>query len=235
MPARAAIRALLATLLALLACQGAVLASAPAADPVEEAIRRLVVRELGPDAARQRIELTVGQLDSRVQLAPCARAEPFVPPGSRLWGRTQVGIRCTSGASWMVRLPVHVQVYGPAAVAAQPLAAGAIVGPNDFRIEEIELSREPAPLVGDPTTLAGKQLTRPVAAGQPVRVDAVRVPPTINPGDPVQIVVTGQGFTLSGSGVALAAASDGQVLRARTESGRVVSGTLRDRILELRL
>lgn len=231
----ACIRVLLVALLITLVRPGVALATSASTDPVEEAVRRLVVRELGPDAVRNRIELTIGQLDSRVQLAPCAKAEPFVPPGTRLWGRTQVGIRCTSGASWMVRLPVHVQVYGPAAIASQPLAAGAVLSASDFRVEEIELTRELTPLVGDPNTLAGKQLTRPIAAGQPVRLDAFRVPPSINPGDPVQIVVSGQGFTLSGTGVALAPASEGQVLRARTESGRVVSGTLRDRTLELRL
>jgi flagella basal body P-ring formation protein FlgA len=235
MVARAALRAVFAALLGLFAWPGVCLASTAAPDPVEEAVRRLVVRELGADAAGKRIELSIGQLDARVQLAPCAKAEPFVPPGTRLWGRTQVGIRCTSGASWMVRLPVHVQVYGPAAVATQPLAAGAIMSPGDFRVEEVELTREQTPLVGDPAALAGKQLTRPIAAGQAVRNDAYRIPPTINPGDPVQIIVTGQGFTLSGTGVALIAASEGQVLRARTESGRVVSGTLRERTLELRL
>jgi len=204
-------------------------------DPIEEAVRRLAMRELGAEASQHRIVVNIGQLDPRVRLAPCERAEPFVPPGSRLWGRSQIGFRCTAGASWMVRLPVTVQVFAQVPVATQPLAAGAVLSPTDFRLEESELTREQAPLVSDPGTLAGRQLTRPLAAGHPFRVDALRVPPSVNAGDPVQILVTGQGFTLAGSGVALAAASEGQVLRARTDTGRVVAGTLRDRTIEVRL
>ena len=201
-------------------------------DPTEQAIRLLAERELG---TRNRIEIRVGQLDTRVQLAPCASAEPFVPPGIKLWGRTQVGIRCTAGASWSVRLPVHIQVFAMVAIANTALSQGAALNASDVRLEEFDLTRENTPLVTDPTTLNGKQLTRSIAAGQPLRVDALRVPPTINAGDPVQIIVVGQGFSLTSDGVALTPGSEGQSLRVRTESGRVIAGTLRDRTVELRL
>ncbi len=202
------------------------------ADPTEAAVRILVERELG---TRNRLAIQVGQLDTRVRLSPCARAEPFVPPGVRLWGRTQVGIRCTSGASWVIRLPVTIQVFAQVAVANAPLTPGTALSAADAHLEEIDLTRENAPLVTDTTTLNGKQLTRSVAAGQPLRVDALRVPPSVNAGDPVQIIVTGQGFTLASEGVALTPGSEGQSLRVRTESGRVIAGTLRDRTIEVRL
>src|SRR5574340_1348775 len=41
-------------------------------------------------------ELTLGELDPRLQLAACARIEPFVPPGSPPWGATRIGLRCRS-------------------------------------------------------------------------------------------------------------------------------------------
>ncbi len=203
-----------------------------AADPTEAAVRILVERELG---TRHRLVIQVGQLDTRVHLAPCARAEPFVPPGVRLWGRTQVGIRCTAGASWAIRLPVTIQAFAQVAVANTALTPGTSLSASDVHLEEFDLTRENAPLVSDPATLNGKQLTRSVAAGQPLRIDALRIPPSVNAGDPVQILVTGQGFTLSSEGVALTPGSEGQSLRVRTESGRVVAGTLRDRTIEVRL
>ncbi|MEI8303382.1 MAG: flagellar basal body P-ring formation chaperone FlgA [Burkholderiales bacterium] len=205
-------------------------------DPIDEAVRILAERELtAARVNRTRIEVKVGQFDTRVQLAPCARAEPFVPPGGRLWGRTQVGVRCVSGASWMIRLPVTVNVFAPVAIASASLPAGAPITPADVRMEEYDLTRDPAPLVVDAATLIGKQLTRTLTAGQAVRVDALRTPPSVNAGDPVQIVVNGQGFSLTSEGVALTPGSEGQPLRARTESGRVVVGILRDRTIELRL
>jgi flagella basal body P-ring formation protein FlgA len=135
----------------------------------------------------------------------------------------------------MIRLPVTVHVFAQVAIASASLSAGAGIGPADVRMEEYDLTREPAPLVADAATLVGKQLTRPLSAGQPVRIDALRTPPSVNAGDPVQIVVNGQGFSLTSEGVALTPGSEGQPLRARTESGRVVVGILRDRTVELRL
>ena len=41
-----------------------------------------------------RMEVQMGQLDSRLRLAACARVEPYLPAGSRLWGRTRLGLRC---------------------------------------------------------------------------------------------------------------------------------------------
>lgn len=207
-------------------------AAATAPDATEQAVRILVERELG---TRNRLEIRVGQLDTRVQLAPCARAEPFVPPGVKLWGRTQIGIRCTAGASWAIRLPVTIQVFAQVVVANTALTAGTPLSASDFRLEETDLTRENTPLVTELATLNGKQLTRSLTAGQPVRVDALRTPPTVNAGDPVQIILTGRGFTLSSEGIALTPGSEGQSLRVRTESGRVVAGTLRDRTIELRI
>jgi flagella basal body P-ring formation protein FlgA len=41
-----------------------------------------------------RTEVEVGSLDSRLRLAPCEKVEAFMPPGSRLWGRSRIGLRC---------------------------------------------------------------------------------------------------------------------------------------------
>src|SRR5437867_13048141 len=44
------------------------------------------------------VEISVGEPDPRLTLAPCARYEPFLPPGARLIGRTSLGVRCVEGA-----------------------------------------------------------------------------------------------------------------------------------------
>jgi flagella basal body P-ring formation protein FlgA len=196
------------------------------------AVQALVAREIGPD---RRIEVTVGRLDPRLQLAPCDRVEPFLPRGARLWGRSSIGVRCVSGAGWSVLLPVHVRVFGQALVANAALPAGRAPDPSDFRSEEVDLTRLHGPLVADARELHDKVLARPLAAGQPLRQDALKVPAVFAAGDPVRIVVQGDGFTIVGAGVAMSPAAEGQRLRVRTESGRVVVGLVRDRSVEIRL
>lgn len=186
-------------------------------------------------AAGVRVDVRVGALDPRLNLAACRRAEPYLLPGVRLWGRASIGVRCVDGAAWATTLPVQVDVFGPALVPRRPLAAGSVPDPQDFDRVERELTREPAPLVGDPSALSGRVLARAVPAGQPLRADALKVPITVSPGDPVRIRITGDGFSILADAVAIGAAGEGQVLRARTEQGRVVAGPLRGRVIDLRL
>jgi flagellar basal body P-ring formation protein FlgA len=179
------------------------------------------------EAPSARIEVTLGQLDPRLQLAPCARIEPFVPPGVRLWGRAHVGLRCVEGATWSVRMPVTVRVFGPALVAARALAPNAPLTADDVTVAEVEWTREAQGVATDPAQLANRVLLRPLNPGQPVPLAALRAPQVIAAGDPVKVLGQGRGFAVSADAVALGPAQDGQVVRVRTESGRVITGTAR--------
>ena len=50
-----------------------------------------------PTQSPLRMEVSVGALDERLRLAPCARVEPYLPAGARLWGRTRLGLRRRDG------------------------------------------------------------------------------------------------------------------------------------------
>lgn len=214
---------------------GASQAGAPiaaAAGSADDALRWFVEKEA---AGLGRVEVKLGSLDPRLQLAPCRRIEPYLPAGARLWGRSAIAVRCVDGATWNVSLPVTVTVWGRAVVAAHPLAAGAVPGAADLRVQEIELTREPAAPLTDPAQVGGQMLNRPLAAGQPLRPDMLRTATTIRAGDPVRVVIVGEGFSANADGQALAAAGEGQPLRVRTETGRVLGGTVRGRTVEIRL
>lgn len=197
-----------------------------------EALVQLVERESG---LRQRIEVRVGEPPFPQQLAPCQRTEPFVPAGTRLWGRTQVGVRCIEGARWTILVPVTVAVFGPALVAGNTVAVNTPLHAQDFRLEEIDLTRESGTPVSDLAQIEGRVSTRPIQPGQILRADQLRIPPSVLAGEAVRIVLTGPGFSLTSEGVALSPGIEGQPLRVRTEGGRVLSGLVRDRTVEIRL
>ena len=195
-----------------------------AADP-EEALRVLVQDETGQLPGR--VEITVGALDDRVKLAPCAKPEPFVPNGTRLWGRVKLGVRCREGASWSVLVPVHIRVFAPALVATRALTVGNAITEDDYRMEEVELTREPPGILTDSAPLASQLVARAVAAGAPLRRDHFRPRPVVAPGDQVRLVYAGAGFMVSSFGRALHAGLDGQPVRVQVDSGRIVSGIAR--------
>lgn len=202
------------------------------AQDAQGALEAFVKSRIGPE---YRAELSVGQIDPRMRLAPCARIEPYLLPGTRLWGRTTIGVRCVSGAQWALSLPLQVRIFGPALVAATPVAAGSVVDPDMVRIAQVELSTETVVPLSDPAELVGRITTRPLAAGQPIRPYHVRVRPTVNAGDPVRIRVLGAGFAISADGSALSAAGEGQALRVRTTSGKVLLGTVNGRTVDVKL
>jgi flagella basal body P-ring formation protein FlgA len=202
------------------------------ANDTEQSVRLLVESE----AARLpgRVELEVGKIDERVKLAACAKPEPFVPNGSRLWGRTHLGVRCREGAQWSVLVPVVVRIFAPAMVAARPLTPGMELTEDAYRVEEVELTREAPGILSDIAGVAGQLVARPVAAGAPLRRDHFRPRPAVAPGDQVRLVYSGPGFAVTSSGKALQAGLEGQSVRVQLESGRVLSGVARQgRLVEV--
>jgi len=174
-----------------------------------------------------RVEIVVGTLDPRTRPAPCARVVPFVPNVARLWGRATIGLKCEDGAAWSAYLPVQISVHAPALVAARALSAGQALQASDFRLAEVDLTRQSPGLVGDVGLIADKVLSRPLATGQAVRREHLRARPVVISGDPVRVVYAGPGFSVSTEGKALAAAIDGESIRVRTASGRILTGIAR--------
>lgn len=189
-----------------------------------------------------RVDIEVGQLDPRLHLAPCQRVEPYLPTGTRLWGRARIGLRCTQGSSpWNVYLPITVKVYGAAWVASTTLAVGAVVGAADLVQGEVDWAEESSPMVGDPDLAIGRTLTRRITAGQGVRVGDLRPRQWFAAGDMVKLVAVGPGFSITGSGEAMNHGYEGQTVRVRIADPdgagrpRVVSGQAAgDRLVEIR-
>lgn len=180
------------------------------------------------------VEVTVGDPDPRLTLAPCARMEPFIPTGARLWGRTSLGVKCVEGANWSVYLPTTIKVFAPGLVAARPIPRGQALGPDDVRIERVELTAVSAGVLGGADGIEGRTAVRAIQAGEPLRRDLLRAPAVLAPGDPVQVRAGGVGFSVSTEGKALTAAIDGQTAQVAI-AGKVLTGVARaGKVVEVR-
>nr|WP_232476468.1 MULTISPECIES: flagellar basal body P-ring formation chaperone FlgA [unclassified Acidovorax] len=232
-------RSLLCTTL-VLAGLGAALCGGPAraqaaADPAVD-LAPLTQRWLDDALARNqpgglplRMEVSVGQLDSRLRLAPCARVEPYLPAGSRLWGRTRLGLRCVEGAAaWNVFLPVSIKAFGPAWVLNSNVASGAELTAADASEAEVDWAAEAAPVLANPDQWVGQVASRQLMAGQAVRQSMVRAPSVFRAGAQVRVVAQGPGYAVTSSGQAMSNGAVGQTVRVRMGNGRLVSGIVND-------
>jgi flagellar basal body P-ring formation protein FlgA len=172
-----------------------------------------------------RVEVDIGRLDPRLRLAPCQHIEPQLPANGVLWGRTHIGLRCVEGERpWLVWLPVVVKVYAPAMTSARALPAGTVLTAAHLQISEVDWaasSQEPYTQAQD---LVGRTLSRGLQPGQALRRGDVRLRQWFAAGDTVRVRAKGNGFSVGGQGQAMGAGIEGQSVRVRTDSGRVLTG-----------
>ena len=174
-----------------------------------------------------RMEVQVGKLDPRLNLAPCLRVEPYLPSGSKLWGRTRIGMRCVEGAKpWNVFMPVTIRAFGPAWVLVNNVSMGEVLTHEHAMQSEVDWAESPHSIIALPDDWVGQTAARNLTAGMALRQTMVKAPEIFKPGAGVKVVVQGSGFAVTSSGKALESGSAGQNVRVRMENGRTVIGTV---------
>jgi len=201
------------------------------------------VQQMARDSAgraglgQARIEVEVGSLDPRLKLAPCQRIEPYLPAGLPVWGRTRIGLKCTQGSKlWNVTLPITVHVWSRSLVTQTALAAGTPLAMEHFTEAEVDLAAAPGLPISQPGLAIGRTLSRPVAAGTALRQTDLKARQWFAAGETVRVVAVGPGWQVVTEGEAMNPGLEGQTVRIRTESGRLLQGRpVGDRQVEVAL
>lgn len=195
------------------------------AAPVKKAIEdflRVQIKGLPGQAS-----YAVGAIDENNQLSSCTGFDVAMAPGARVWGRTQVAVRCTSAAGWRIFVPVHIKVSGDYLVSARQLGQGQVLSEADFIRKTGELTELPNGILTDPGQAIGRTLASSLAADRPLRLDMLRQATVVQQNQSVKVVSQGQGFAVANEGKALGNAVAGQVVQVRLPGGQVVSGIAR--------
>lgn len=191
------------------------------------------IRQTADSYARQQtahltgqVSVTVGAIE-QMQLAACAKLQAFMPLGAKLWGNSNIGVRCSQGADWTVYVPVTVRVQAPVVVAARPLPSGKQLVAEDLSLQMAELTQLPAGVIGNQQDALGKVLSSGVVAGNPLRQDMLRAPILVRQGQSVRLIAQGAGFKVSSEGRALNNAAIGQQVQVKAQNGQTVSGVVK--------
>lgn len=176
-----------------------------------------------------RMVLVLGELDSRLRLAPCARIEPYVPVGARLWGKARIGLRCLEGSTrWNVFLPITVHAYGLAWVVKGNISAGSILTEDDAMEAEVDWSESPSPIVSKSSQWVGAMATTALSTGQALRQISIKPAQVFQAGAQVRVLAQGPGFTITSDGQAMSAGVVGQLTQVKMENGRILPGIVID-------
>jgi flagella basal body P-ring formation protein FlgA len=193
--------------------------------PVKQAIEDFL--RIQTQGLPGQVKFTVGRVDENNGLLPCAGFEVSIPQGGRLWGRSNVVVRCQADAGWSLYVPVQVRVTGEYLITARPLTQGQIVTEADLTRQSGDLTELPNGILGEAAQAVGRTVARAIPAGRPLRADMLQQSLVVQQGQSVKVVSQGTGFQVTNEGKALNNAAAGQVAQVRLGSGQVVSGIAR--------
>lgn len=214
----------LLTLCLMLCCPAAHAAAMQDHAALRAAVGEFVQRQTA--ALPGKVSFSVDEIDSRVSLAACDSIEAFLPTGGKLAGRASVGVRCNQPGGWRIFVPVQIRVSVDLLATSRQLAMGQVVGAADLTRQTVENPQSDG--LTDAAQVIGQVMRYSVSQGTLLRAAMLRAPYSIKQGQAVQLSIQGNGFTISGSGVALNNAAEGETVQIRTPSSRVISGVAAD-------
>ncbi len=215
-------------LLAVAALSPAADGATPAPTPLSGSARAVVERFLASQTAGLpgRVEISIDTPMSGT-LPPCEALEPFLPAGTRLWGRLSVGLRCRASPPWTRYLPAYIAVIGSYYVAARPINAGQALSPADVVLRQGDLSSLPDSVIVDAAQLDGVTASNRIASDAPLRRELLRAVAVVQQGQTIKVLTQGSGFVVSSEGKAMTNAAVGATVQVKMRGGLLLSGIVR--------
>jgi len=119
-----------------------------------------------------------------------------------------------------VRMNGQVRDMMDLPVATANLPAGTIIGPDDLRMARVNSPAARGEVVHTMEQAAGLQLTRSIAAGQPVTTGDLTRPLLVRRGALVQLRLTADGLSVTGRGIALESGAEGERIKVRNPGSK---------------
>ncbi len=176
-----------------------------------------------------RVTPQAGHLDPRLKLPKCTLPlEAFLRPGTRMSGRTAVGVRCKGSRPWKVYVPVDVVVTEQVLVTKKTLPRDHILTADDVVAEARNVSRMIGGYIADPAELVGQRLKHQIMGGKVVTPSMLIADTVVKRGQSVTLLVRNNGLNITMSGKALMDGAINQRIRVENSvSRRVVEGLVR--------
>ncbi len=173
-------------------------------------------------------DIQAGNLDSRLRLPRCEqKLQAFQPAGARSVGNTTVGVRCTSGATWSIYVPMHVSASAAVMIVNRPIPRGAILHAADLRSERRDLAALSYGYVLHAKQADGQRVTRSLSEGTVLTPNVLAAPKWVKRGEHVTVLAKSSGMEIRMTGEALMDGTEGAVVRVRNiNSARVIEGTV---------
>jgi flagella basal body P-ring formation protein FlgA len=179
--------------------------------------------EANVDTRLGEVEVTVGQLDSRLRLTQCELPlEAYFPNNVRPLGNITVGIRCEGVKPWSLMVQTRIQQFIDVVVAARPLGRNIILDTADMQLTRTDISRLNGGYYATLQEVRGMVLKRPVTAGTVFSTAMLQPAILIKRGEKVIISAETDSLQVRMEGVALQEGAKGELIEVKNLSSKQV-------------
>ncbi len=172
--------------------------------------------------------VNTGKLDSRLKLVRCDRnLSTFMPKGSRLMGKTTVGVKCEGKRPWSLNLPVTIEINRPVLVTTRHLTRGDIITADDVRLANRNLAKLPHGYVDNMESALGRVVKRRVMENKALTPSMIKKPQLVKRGQRVTILAVSGRMQVRMAGKALANGAAGDRIQVQNvSSSRKLEGII---------
>jgi flagella basal body P-ring formation protein FlgA len=169
------------------------------------------------------VKINVRQIDPRLRLAKCDKSLTMELQGQKIHRSASVKVSCISQKRWSIYIGSTIRLEKPVYVLRHSLNRKDLIGKNDLTTAIFDVYALRASYSTNSADIIGKQLKRPLKAGQVIYSYHLQAPEIIKKGDLVSIVAKRGSLSVVVSGIALNNASIGERLRVENQhSSRII-------------
>lgn len=176
-----------------------------------------------------RPKINVGHLDSRLRLAACDKPlEAFTTDGSKIKGRTTIGVRCRGSQPWSIHVPATIAIFENVAVTTTALMRGHLMTAADIRLEQRNMKQiSGRHFIRDLDQIIGKVLKRPISEDKVIQVSYLEMPTLVRRGQIVTILAITNGLVVRMNGKSMMDGAMGDLIQVRNpKSKKIINGTV---------
>lgn len=180
-------------------------------------------------ASDERLEITAEALDPRLRLAECpVPLRGSAPDADRQAARIRVEVRCETGPSWKLYVPVRIAARRAVVVTAKAVARGKVLTADDVILTERDTATLNYGYITALDAVVGRTVRRPMNAGLPLTPGTLEADLLVRRGQQVTLQARSSAFAVQSGGVAQSDGALGQIIRIRNStSGKTVQGIVR--------
>ena len=174
----------------------------------------------------ERIDISVGNLDSRLRLSSCTIPVEFINQDqSSLGGNISVKAECNGGTTWSVHVPAQVTIYREITIAKRDIRRGEVINAMHLTSNLVNVSNIRQAFLSESKDIIGKEAKRNISTGEPFKTALLDAPTVVKRGELVTLESLAGSIKVSSAGTAMANGRIGQKIRVRNNSSeRVISG-----------